>query len=88
MGAVNDILLMLQEIFELMTPEAVRMLISKRPGNLQTLVTQAVAQLYQVVETVSWRVRVFDALSSRLKYACLILDHWTNATSYISSFPK
>ena len=42
-----------QEIFELMTPDAVRSLISQRPGNLQTLVTQAVAQLYQVVETVS-----------------------------------
>ena len=43
----------LQEMFALMTPEAVRTLISQRPGNLQTLVTQAVAQLYQVVETVS-----------------------------------
>jgi hypothetical protein len=41
-----------QEIFELMTPEAVRALIRQRPGNLQTLFTQAVAQLYQVVETV------------------------------------
>jgi len=38
-------------MFTLMTPEAVRSLISQRPGNLQTLVTQAVAQLYQVVET-------------------------------------
>ena len=44
--------LSVQEIFDLMTPEAVRTLISQQPGNLQTLVTQAVAQLYQVVETV------------------------------------
>lgn len=40
-----------EEIFEVMSPEAVRSLISQRPGNLQTLFTQAVAQLYQVVET-------------------------------------
>ena len=44
--------LSVQEIFDLMSPEAVRTLISQQPGNLQTLVTQAVAQLYQVVETV------------------------------------
>jgi len=39
------------DIFELIQPEDVRLLIEDRPNNLKTLFTQAVAQLYQVVET-------------------------------------
>ena len=40
-----------EDIFSLISPDAVRKLIVERPSNLQTLFTQAVAQLYQVVET-------------------------------------
>lgn len=40
-----------EDIFALISPDAVRKLIKERPSNLQTLFTQAVAQLYQVVET-------------------------------------
>ena len=40
-----------EEIFEVITPAAVRKLINEKPLNLKILFTQAVAQLYQVVET-------------------------------------
>ena len=40
-----------EEIFDLITPNDVRKLIHDRPANLRTLFTQAVAQLFQVVET-------------------------------------
>lgn len=40
-----------EEIFDLISPDDVRAIITDRPGNLKTLFTQAVAQLYQVVET-------------------------------------
>jgi hypothetical protein len=40
-----------EDIFELISPEDVRKLIMERPENLKTIFTQAVAQLYQVVET-------------------------------------
>jgi hypothetical protein len=40
-----------EEIFELITANDVRKLIIERPNNLRTLFTQAVAQLFQVVET-------------------------------------
>jgi len=40
-----------EEIFDLISPDDVRAIIADRPGNLKTLFTQAVAQLYQVVET-------------------------------------
>lgn len=43
--------LTIEEVFELITPENVRKLIQERPGNLRTLFTQGVVQLYQVVET-------------------------------------
>lgn len=40
-----------EEIFELVSADDVRKLVSQRPENLKIMVTQAVAQLYQVVET-------------------------------------
>lgn len=40
-----------EEIFELITPDDVRAIVEERPNNIKTLFTQAVAQLYQVVET-------------------------------------
>eukprot|EP01039_Chlorochromonas_danica_P009253 gene9253-10216_t len=40
-----------QEIFEIISPDDVRMLIEQRPTNIKTVFTQAVAQLYQLVET-------------------------------------
>ena len=43
--------LTVEDIFELITPDDVRAIIADRPSNLKTLFTQAVAQLYQVVET-------------------------------------
>ena len=43
--------LTVEEIFELVQPDDVRKLISDHPNNLKIMVTQAVAQLYQVVET-------------------------------------
>mmetsp|Transcript_33988 Transcript_33988/g.34636 ORF Transcript_33988/g.34636 Transcript_33988/m.34636 type:complete len:901 (-) Transcript_33988:376-3078(-) len=39
------------DIFTVISPDDVRKLINERPKNLQTLFTQAIAQLYQVVET-------------------------------------
>eukprot|EP01036_Dinobryon_divergens_P054041 gene54041-72222_t len=39
------------DIFSVISPEDVRKLIHERPKNVQTIVTQAIAQLYQVVET-------------------------------------
>ena len=41
----------LQDMFEVITPDVVRHLIRERPENIRTIITQAVAQLYQVVET-------------------------------------
>lgn len=43
--------LSIEEIFEIISPDDVRTIINDRPGNIKTLFTQAVAQLYQVVET-------------------------------------
>ena len=43
--------LSVHQIFEYFPPDDVRKLIRDRPGNLKTLFTQAVAQLFQVVET-------------------------------------
>ena len=43
--------LSVEDIFELITPDDVRVIIADRPSNLRTLFTQAVAQLYQVDET-------------------------------------
>ena len=40
-----------EEIFELISASDVRKVINERPNNLRTLFTQAVAQLFQVVET-------------------------------------
>lgn len=40
-----------EDIFELVSADDVRKLVSERPENLKVMVTQAVAQLYQVVET-------------------------------------
>ena len=40
-----------EEIFELISATDVRKVINERPNNLRTLFTQAVAQLFQVVET-------------------------------------
>ena len=41
----------LPDMFEVITPDLVRQLIRERPENIRTIITQAVAQLYQVVET-------------------------------------
>lgn len=41
----------INDIFSIISPDDVRKLIHERPKNLQTIFTQAVAQLYQVVET-------------------------------------
>lgn len=43
--------LTIEEIFEVVQPDDVRKLILERPNNLKTMVTQAIAQLYQVIET-------------------------------------
>jgi hypothetical protein len=43
--------LSVDQIFEYFPPDDVRKLIKDRPSNLKTLFTQAVAQLFQVVET-------------------------------------
>jgi hypothetical protein len=43
--------LTVEETFTSFTPDDVRRLIKDRPNNLKTLFTQAVAQLFQVVET-------------------------------------
>lgn len=40
-----------EEIFEILLPDDIRKLIIQRPENVKTIFTQAVAQLYQVVET-------------------------------------
>lgn len=40
-----------QEVFEIISPDDVRKLIIDRPSHVKTLFTQAVAQLYQLVET-------------------------------------
>ena len=40
-----------EDIFELVHPDDVRKLIAEHPENMKIMVTQAVAQLYQVVET-------------------------------------
>jgi hypothetical protein len=40
-----------EEIFEILPAEEVRKLLATRPENIRTVFTQAVAQLYQVVET-------------------------------------
>jgi hypothetical protein len=40
-----------EDIFEMISAEDVRRLVRERPNNLRTLFTQAVAQLFQVVET-------------------------------------
>ena len=44
-------ILTVEEIFELVQPEDVRKIIIDHPENVKIMVTQAVAQLYQVVET-------------------------------------
>jgi len=44
-------ILTVEEIFELVQPEDVRKIITDHPENVKIMVTQAVAQLYQVVET-------------------------------------
>lgn len=41
----------IEEIFDSITPENVRKLIAQHPENVKIIITQAVAQLYQVVET-------------------------------------
>lgn len=43
--------LSVEDIFEIVTADDVRSLIRHRPNNIKTMFTQAVAQLYQVVET-------------------------------------
>lgn len=43
--------LSVEEIFEIVTPDHIRKLIEEHPRNVKTMVTQAIAQLYQVVET-------------------------------------
>lgn len=43
--------LTVDEIFELAPAEEIRKIMDQEPGNLRTMFTQAVAQLYQVVET-------------------------------------
>ena len=43
--------LSVDQIFEFFPPDDVRKLIKDRASNLKTLFTQAVAQLFQVVET-------------------------------------
>lgn len=43
--------LTLEEIFELISPDEIRLMIKNRIQNVKTIFTQAVAQLYQVVET-------------------------------------
>lgn len=43
--------LSIDDVFELISPQSVRRLIHDYPENLRVLFTQAVAQLYQVVET-------------------------------------
>jgi hypothetical protein len=43
--------LSVDELFELISADHIRRMILERPENLRTLFTQAVAQLYQVVET-------------------------------------
>jgi hypothetical protein len=43
--------LSVEEIFEMVSPDDVRKLVAERPENVKIMVTQAVAQLYQVVET-------------------------------------
>lgn len=43
--------LTVEEVFQLITAEDVRKIIATHPENMRTLFTQAVAQLYQVVET-------------------------------------
>jgi hypothetical protein len=43
--------LTVEDIFELISADDVRKIIATRPENMKTLFTQAVAQLYQVVET-------------------------------------
>lgn len=40
-----------EEIFEVLTPDNIRKLIAEKPENVNTVFTQAVAQLYQLVET-------------------------------------
>jgi hypothetical protein len=40
-----------EDIFYIIHPENVRIIVNERPNNLKTLFSQAVAQLYQVVET-------------------------------------
>ncbi len=40
-----------EEVFEVISSSDVRILVTERPQNLKILFTQAVAQLYQVVET-------------------------------------
>eukprot|EP01032_Pedospumella_encystans_P023230 gene23230-26298_t len=44
-------ILSVEEIFELVTPNDIRRIIEEHPENIKVMVTQAVAQLYQVVET-------------------------------------
>lgn len=43
--------LTVEEIFEIITPDDVRKMIKSQPDNIRVIFTQAVAQLYQVVET-------------------------------------
>jgi hypothetical protein len=43
--------LSLEEIFELISLDEIRLMIKNRIQNVKTIFTQAVAQLYQVVET-------------------------------------
>lgn len=43
--------LTVEEIFELVRPDDVRKLIAEHPENVRIMITQGVAQLYQVVET-------------------------------------
>ena len=41
----------LEDVFDIITPNDIRKLIATKPKNLKILFAQAVAQLYQVVET-------------------------------------
>mmetsp|Transcript_18544 Transcript_18544/g.31056 ORF Transcript_18544/g.31056 Transcript_18544/m.31056 type:complete len:804 (-) Transcript_18544:1053-3464(-) len=51
-----------EDVFDMISPEDVRKIISDHPNNMKTIVTQAVAQLYQVVET-PYRIYFEQALN-------------------------
>lgn len=44
-------ILPVQDLFDIVSPETIRKLIIEHPENIKIIITQAIAQLYQVVET-------------------------------------